>query len=216
MIIGLGHQKQVGKDTVADYLVRTYDFEKVSFADSLKEVCKYIAARYTNEYADSNYVLAMQRWKNKYANGLRYAPIFAEMYKIATSGHNSNDEFMFKIEDGKFRRLLQYVGTDLFRKENENFWVESLRTSLQSFREEVSIVIVDVRFPNEKKFVEEVGTSVHVVRSTGRQDTHESETALLGASWNFTITNDGDLSKLMEQTEDLVMFLSEMQIRSQL
>jgi sulfite reductase beta subunit-like hemoprotein len=40
MIIGLVGKAQSGKDTVADYLVRTSLFEKAAFADDLKRLCK--------------------------------------------------------------------------------------------------------------------------------------------------------------------------------
>lgn len=42
MLIGLGHKRRVGKDTVADYLCRAYGFEKMSFAQHLKEVTKLL------------------------------------------------------------------------------------------------------------------------------------------------------------------------------
>lgn len=38
MIIGLGHQAQVGKDTVADILVKGHGFTRLAFADHLKTV----------------------------------------------------------------------------------------------------------------------------------------------------------------------------------
>lgn len=37
MIIGLGHQARVGKDTAARYLVENYGFQRYAFADKLKE-----------------------------------------------------------------------------------------------------------------------------------------------------------------------------------
>lgn len=37
MIVGLGYQARSGKDTVADYLCKTYGFHKTAFAESLKE-----------------------------------------------------------------------------------------------------------------------------------------------------------------------------------
>ena len=37
MIIGLSGYAQVGKDTVANYLVEKYGFVKVSFADPIRE-----------------------------------------------------------------------------------------------------------------------------------------------------------------------------------
>jgi hypothetical protein len=42
MIIGIGHIAQVGKDTVANYMVEKYGFKKLSFADPLKQACAAI------------------------------------------------------------------------------------------------------------------------------------------------------------------------------
>jgi dephospho-CoA kinase len=39
MLIGLVGQAQSGKDTIADYLVATMEFHKLSFAASLKDLC---------------------------------------------------------------------------------------------------------------------------------------------------------------------------------
>ena len=39
MIIGIGYRAASGKDTVADYLVEKYHFNKTAFASSLKEAC---------------------------------------------------------------------------------------------------------------------------------------------------------------------------------
>ena len=41
-ILGIGYTARVGKDTIADYLVKNYGFVKISFADSLKRACKEI------------------------------------------------------------------------------------------------------------------------------------------------------------------------------
>lgn len=42
MIIGLGHQAQVGKDTVGEFLEETYGYARTSFAHNLKEAAKNI------------------------------------------------------------------------------------------------------------------------------------------------------------------------------
>lgn len=42
MLISLSYAARSGKDTVADYLVKKYNFHKVAFADSLKKACKEI------------------------------------------------------------------------------------------------------------------------------------------------------------------------------
>jgi hypothetical protein len=42
MIIGLIGYKGSGKDVMADYLVSHYNFEKMAFADPLKDICRFL------------------------------------------------------------------------------------------------------------------------------------------------------------------------------
>lgn len=42
MIIGLLGKKGVGKDTCADYIVKKYQYNKYSFAQPLKEICRIL------------------------------------------------------------------------------------------------------------------------------------------------------------------------------
>lgn len=42
MIIGIFGKKGHGKDTIADYLVETYQFHKLTYAEPIKKICKDI------------------------------------------------------------------------------------------------------------------------------------------------------------------------------
>ena len=42
LIIGIVGKKSHGKDTIADMIVGRYDYQKISFADPLKEGCRHI------------------------------------------------------------------------------------------------------------------------------------------------------------------------------
>lgn len=217
MIIGIGCQKRVGKDTVADYLVKNYNFTKGSFAGPLKELCFLISERYNEKYSDEELLRFLAKWRSIFAPEKDFDVVFSELLTIAYTGYNHNEVYMFTMQDDKYRFLLQYVGTDLFRKVMDNFWIRSLERQLAQIPKQISVVITDVRFPNEKEFVDSIGTAVRIVRpDLETEEVHESETALLDADWKYIITNDGSLAKLYEQAEDLVMFLAEMEIRKQL
>ena len=63
MLIGLIGLKQSGKDTIADYLVNEYFFEKLAFADPLKRVCKELFDLEESYFSDPSMKEAVvERW----------------------------------------------------------------------------------------------------------------------------------------------------------
>lgn len=109
-------------------------------------------------------------------------------------------------KDEAGRQLLQYVGTDIIRKQNPTMWVDFVGTMLQYFHENWDYVIIpDCRFPNEIDRIKDFGLdSIHlrVVRPdfesplTLDQQKHVSETALDGVEPDYYVYNSGS-------TEDL-------------
>lgn len=111
-------------------------------------------------------------------------------------------------KDEKGRQILQYVGTDVIRKQNPTLWVDFVAMMLKYFHENWEYVIIpDCRFPNEVTTMVENGfETIHlrVVRNnfesplTGEQQNHPSETALDNVKPDYCIFNDGTLSELEE------------------
>jgi hypothetical protein len=80
-----------------------------------------------------------------------------------------------------YRQMLQYVGTDVFRKLEPNCWVNAYKSRVASQCIDVGLILTpDVRFPNEVEAIHQMGG--RVIRLTrapfGEEDKHESETAL--------------------------------------
>ena len=104
--------------------------------------------------------------------------------------------------------MLQYVGTDVIRKQNPTLWVDFVAMMLKYFHENWEYVIIpDCRFPNEVTTMVENGfDTIHlrVVRNhfesplTEEQQQHPSETALDNVEPDYCIFNDGTLSELEE------------------
>lgn len=109
-------------------------------------------------------------------------------------------------KDKNGRKMLQYVGTDVIRKQNPNFWVDFVAMMLRYFYENWDYVIIpDCRFPNELSEMTDNGfEAVHlrVVRSnydsllSAEQHKHPSETALDNITPDYYIKNDGTLEDL--------------------
>ena len=104
--------------------------------------------------------------------------------------------------------MLQYVGTDVIRKQNPTLWVDFVSMLLKYFHENWEYVIIpDCRFPNEVTTMVENGfDTVHlrVVRNnfksplTEEQQQHPSEIALDNVEPDYFIYNDGTLGELEE------------------
>ena len=110
------------------------------------------------------------------------------------------------VKDETGRRMLQYVGTDVIRKENPGLWVDFVAQMLKYFYENWDYVIIpDCRFPNEVTTMIDSGFEVvyvRVVRNnfvsplTEEQQKHPSETALDDYEPDDYIYNSGTLNDL--------------------
>lgn len=113
------------------------------------------------------------------------------------------------LKDEQGRAILQYVGTDVVRAQNQNYWVDFIVDILNLFHDEWDYVIIpDTRFPNEIERLKERGfdvISVRINRSgfdnglTQEQKNHPSETSLDNATFDFIIDNSGSVSELEEK-----------------
>ena len=112
-------------------------------------------------------------------------------------------------KDEAGRSILQYVGTDVIRKKEPDYWVDFVASILKHFGDNWDFVIIpDTRFPNEIEKLRSDGfdvTHLKVVRSnftsplTEEQQKHPSETALDDVEPDFYIFNEGTLKDLDEK-----------------
>lgn len=122
-------------------------------------------------------------------------------------------------KDEAGRSLLQRVGTDVIRRQDENFWVRFVVSILSFFPHEWDYVLIpDCRFRNEVFHLRLTGydlPDVHgihlrVVRPdfdnglTEEQKAHPSETDLDGVLPDVLIANDGGLDDLKTAVEEWV------------
>lgn len=109
------------------------------------------------------------------------------------------------------RWLLQYVGTDVIRRQCPDFWVSFIIQELQFFPKAWEYVIIpDCRFPNEIDRLKEAGFEVKHIRIarsqennlTENQRTHISETALNDVVPDYIIQNDGSMEDLERKVKE--------------
>jgi len=99
------------------------------------------------------------------------------------------------------REVMQYVGTDFFRKIYPEVWVDSTIRKIQRDGSSLAVV-VDCRFPNEVKGIQNAGGKVIRLNRNifGENDKHPSETALDDYD-DFDATIDNHNMTLSEQNE---------------
>ena len=120
-------------------------------------------------------------------------------------------------KDEKGRTTLQYVGTDMIRKQRPNYWVDFILGILEMFPDEWDYVIIpDTRFPNENDIFKKKGfdtTTVRVLRPdfdnglTEEQKSHASETALDNYKFDCWLINNGD-ETINDEVDKLIDYIN--------
>lgn len=173
IIIGICGKKESGKDTCADYLVKTYGFYKISYGDSLKEALRCIF-NFTDEQLYGNKKEIIDKYWN-------YAP--REIMQF----------FGTELCRESFARRFPEIG--------DKVWIMSLQRNLQKVLESgiTKIIVPDIRYQNECDFIKHNnGKIIKVIRDFNVLDNsqhnvmsqlceHSSETNIISA--DYTIVN---------------------------
>lgn len=181
ILIGLSGKAGSGKDTLGDHLIAAHGFQRVALADPLKQLA-----------VKANPIIPI--------NGGERFPL-ADLVK------------MFGWDKAKgypeARRFLQHLGQGV-RALEEDFWVNAAGRKIdRHLVDGTPVVLTDVRYANEAKFVESRGVLIRLERPgmpwTGD---HPSETSL--DSWPFRtrIVNDGSIEELHTKVDRLVTELA--------
>ena len=194
MIIGICGLIGSGKDTIADYLIRKHNFQKISFADKLKDS-----------------VSVMFDWDRELLDGKT---------DESRAWREEIDEYWTK-ETGETitpRLVLQLFGTECMRDGfYDGIWVSLTKKKILD-NPETNFVIPDVRFPNEAKMIHSIGGQVWRVKrgedpawftawveyGTEPKDVHPSEWAWAKTKFNSTVDNNGTVDDLRNQVQDLL------------
>ena len=112
------------------------------------------------------------------------------------------------------RDVMQYVGTDIFRKIYSNVWADATIRTIKRHvekHENSLAVITDCRFPNEVATVQDAGGKVvRLTRNPHPEDQHSSETALDPENFDwkkFDYVLQNDEMSIQEQNDEFYKYL---------
>lgn len=143
-IIGLTGYAQSGKSTIANYLVEQHGFTRLSFAAPLKKMLRTLdpimgrpPVFWGPDMGDFN---LSDLWH------------YAEKTEQLTEGEVKAEQWIKDSPWGdEYRRLLQVLGTDCIRAEQEDFWIRAAFKQIEDFNG--NYVFDDCRFPNEAEMI---------------------------------------------------------------
>lgn len=172
-IIILTGKAQSGKDTSAIFVKKLMESKGVKsklypLAEPLKRICSDMFGLSedqcwgSNSEKDTNTQI---KWRNLPLCKGKLAKLMMDKYP------KTADDFMTA------RELMQVIGTDIFRKIDQDCWSRSVLNQLT--KDEIGCAIIsDARFPNELDFFTKHDPIVIRLTRNILNNTHESETAL--------------------------------------
>lgn len=209
ILIGVVGLIGAGKDTIADYLVNTHEFRRESFANTLKDAVAQVFG-WDREMLEGRSKQSRE-WREQ------VDPWWSERLNMPNLTP---------------RWVLQYWGTEVCRRSfHDDIWIASLENKLRNSND--NVVISDCRFPNEIESIKRAGGKIiRVVRGAEpdwfqdaltvnrgpehnlgwaiasdrmkKLNIHASETAWIGTKFDAVLDNNGLISQLYMQVNDLV------------
>lgn len=204
MIIGLSGLIGSGKNTAADYLKRSHGFTQLAFADALKDT-----------------VGSVFSWPRPLLEGdTDESRIFRETIDQWWSRR-------LGIENFTPRYALQHIGTDVFRQHfNDSVWILNVERKIATLQEHgYSVVVTDVRFPNELSALRQLGAKFLLISPVQKPawydvakgfpsynlnqvmrelypQVHASEYAWVQEQFDAEIVNSGTINELYDRIEE--------------
>lgn len=140
-IVGLTGLPRTGKDTLTNMLVARHGFARVAYATKLYEE---VAAGFGVSIED----LASHEWKTQPQSALCLTACHDGPFLGAMAREELRSKQVLEFDKPRTsRQILQWWGTEYRRRENEHYWVQRLRETLETLYQAGvgSVVISDVR-----------------------------------------------------------------------
>jgi hypothetical protein len=194
-IIGLGGEKETGKNTVATFFVESERFKEIAFADPLKEMLVKLTGLDPKYFYDQNF----KEKELPYFINIDH-DFLDRLYNIVENQWGINVDFEQRDKIDCFagttvktaRELMQMVGTDILRRYiRDDIFVVLLFSRLKEI--DGDVVVTDVRLSNERDALRKAGAKLMRIKrpSVTKKDNHISENDLgKDSEYDAVVLND--------------------------
>lgn len=193
-VIALSGKAGVGKDTLADVLVKRYEFTKIAFADPLRNICARVF------YLDP----AMFIDRDKKDADMRR--IYVDFHDLDAIRHIVENEWGIEVthdareameelhgkELNTPRDVLRCIGNMLRETVDPDIWINLALKKIKETKGKV--VITDARFENERDALNRIGAILVLIKRNDNGQTAEHEFDLgTDDEYDVVFTNNGTL-----------------------
>lgn len=180
-----------------------------NFADALKELCiTMFDISHEQAYGTYKNSLTKLKWENM--PGVITPEVASKLFFKNDDGISEEDFTAMGLLVHKpgfmtAREVLQFVGTDIFRRMYEPVWVNLLMNKIKEDSPLVA-VIADCRFDNEARAVKEEGGILVYLTRRPSEDSHSSEDGFRTFT-DFNKTIDNKKLNIAASNQELLDFL---------
>lgn len=238
LLIGLGGKLASGKDTLADFLVSEYGFEKLGMSDPLAHALYTLNPLVSLEFENN------RAWAEDSGIDLDPsspgAPVierYRDIYDIVG--------YVQAKRIPEVRRLLQVLGTEVGRQQlGDDTWTKVAARNIEELRSQgIPVALTGIRYGNERALIEELGgilvwlerpepnmlafgiegmppaenvgqaviKAIDNALDPSLAQFHSSEVSLTKDDFHVVVQNDGSLDTLKQRTIGLIETLRLMQ-----
>lgn len=202
-ILALAGKAGVGKDTMAEVLVKKHGYTRISLADPLRDLCSRVFRMDRNMFLDhdkKDKEIDMVMLDYHHIDQIREIVQNEWGYPISYDMRENMEEY-YDEEFETPRDILRCIGTKLLRNcIDRNIWIQLAMSKIQSTGPKV--VITDCRFENEREAFAKCGALLILIKRNddGCSENHEHD---LGDEYDYDVvfTNDGTLTEFQSNID---------------
>jgi dephospho-CoA kinase len=186
-IIAICGAKRSGKDVLAEHLVKNYTYERVAFADSLKQAVKALFNFDDEQVRTDKKDVVDETWGITPRSALQF--------------------FGTEVMQEKIQELLPDI--------KRNFFANNLKNYITNANADTMFVISDLRFLHEYEMLLKIPNIrkadviiIRVVRPSNNHDaspdTHISEREYMKIPYDVVLVNDGTIANYIEKFDKIM------------